>query len=498
MSTAQKPIHKRDDTVELRITDIAESDRWYGELPDGRGVFVRGPAAIDDEVRAQIIGEKRRYLEARLVEVISPSSKRVPPVCSHFGVCGGCKCQHLDYSEQLRLKHLKVENALKRIGQFNDISVASPIPSDHQTHYRNKIEFSFSDKRYLIKDGDALVGESRLKPRDFALGFHAPRIFDKIVDIDYCHIATPNMNKILDIVKEFSKTMKLPPYSTRKHEGYLRHLVIREVQSDNQLMVNLVTSVYDEKIVRLLADRLIEEIGSGFTTLVNNLTSRKSEVSKGEKEVVVYGPGYITESLGGYRFRLSADSFFQTNTAQAEHLLKVITKLARLSQSDIVYDLYCGAGAFTITLSSLCRKILGIETVATAVADAQSNAKLNGVGNCEFLQGDLNKPSRLTACVEDFGRPDVVILDPPRAGVHPKTVGFLLSLCPARIVYVSCNPASLARDSLTICSEGNYEMQSVQPIDMFPFTNHIESVALIVRKDEPQAGDTRGTIPNTA
>ena len=458
--------------IELTISDLAEGTKCFGKLDEGMAVFVHGPAAVGDRVAATVFKIKKNYLEADLAEVLAPSPSRVKPACEHFGVCGGCKWQHVVYAEQLRVKRKLVADALAHVGGFADAAVAEPLASSKVFGYRNKMEFSFSNQRYLLEEEVGLQEEALAKPKDFALGFHSPGRFDKVVDIDLCHISPDEMNSALALVKQFCRDRKIPAYSARTHEGFLRHLMVRKAFATGEFMVNLVTSSHDPALMRELDAVLPREV----TTFVNNVTTRKSNVAFGEQEFVLRGPGTITERLGRFQFRISANSFFQTNTAQAEVLYRTTLEAAGLQGGETVFDLYCGTGTISLFVSDHCRRVIGFEMEPSSIADAGKNAEFNGVGNCRFVHMDLKHLDH----VADEA-PDVVITDPPRAGMHPKAVEKLLEMKPRRIVYVSCNPASLARDAQMLCAQGAYRLGDVQPVDLFPHTYHIESVAVLDR-----------------
>jgi 23S rRNA (uracil1939-C5)-methyltransferase len=457
--------------IELDITDLSEGTKCFGKLPDGMAVFVNGPAAVGDRVAAELSKIKRNYLEARLVDVLQPSPARTDPRCAHFGICGGCKWQHVTYGEQLRVKRKLVADALEHIGSFAAPDVAEALPCTRQFGYRNKVEFSFSDKRYLTDRSDPS------EPTDFALGFHAPEVFSKVLHIDRCHIATDEMNEALVATRAFAMQSGLRPYSTKTHEGFYRHLMVRQAFRTSQLMVNLVTSWHDEKVMSDYVAAIRTALGDRATTVVNNVTTRKGNTAFGEQEYVLAGPGHIIEQLGPLQFRISANSFFQTNTEQAERLYETVIAAAGLTGAETVYDLFCGTGTITLFAAPRCRHITGFEVEPISIADARRNAADNHVSNAEFVQIDM----------KDFrawkgkAPPDVVITDPPRAGMHPHAVEAVRTLLPRRIVYVSCNPASLARDAKALCEGGAYRLGPVRPVDLFPHTYHIESVAVLDR-----------------
>jgi 23S rRNA (uracil1939-C5)-methyltransferase len=315
-----------------------------------------------------------------------------------------------------------------------------------------------------------------------ALGFHPPRVYSKVLDIEACLLASPAMNQALARVRQGLEGRGLDAYSTRTHQGFLRHLVVRESQATGELMVNLITSRFDAALMGEL-DELLRTERSAPYTLVNGLTDRKSLVAFGDREEVISGPGCITERLGPFTFTISANSFFQTNTRQAEALYREAVDLAAPRAAQVVYDLYCGTGSLSLFLAREDVRVLGIEALDSAVRDAAVNAARNGMANCTFRQMDLRELGRHRAELEAFGLPDLVVTDPPRAGMHPKAVAALRDLAPRQIVYVSCKPASLARDARMLCEDGRYRLTRVRPVDMFPQTAHVESVALLERTD---------------
>ncbi len=478
-------MYKKKQMVEVEILDLGDKNQCFGRLDDGMGIFVQGTTAVGDTVMAEIFKIKKKYLVSRFRELVKPSPHRIDPVCPYFGLCGGCKWQHMDYPEQLRLKRKQVQDALEHIGGFAGIECEPCLPAPELFGYRNKMDFSFTDLRYLTTDEIGLEPSQHDKPLDFALGFHAPGCYAKAIDLDHCDLSTEEMNIALNTTRAFCLRHKeeLPIYSTRSHTGELRNLVVRHGGNTGEFMVNLVTSTHHPELMQELCEDLKIALGESLTTFVNNTTSAKNTVAFGEKEFVIHGPGHITDRLGSYTYRISANSFFQTNTAQAETLYFKILETARLKPTDVVYDLFCGTGSISLFASGHCKKVLGVELVESSVNDARENAKRHNVENCEFIQLDLKDIKHIEQDMRDFGHPDVVITDPPRAGMNPKAVKMLLKIAPAAIVYVSCNPASLARDGKMLCEEGQYQLVSCQPVDMFPQTNHVESVARFERVD---------------
>jgi len=474
--TDQPARYERGQRVELEISDLAEGDECFGRLPDGFSIFVRGPAAVGDRVTVELQRVKRSYAHGVLRGLLSPSPHRVLPPCEHFGVCGGCKWQHLDYQEQLRLKRKRAVEAFARIGGFPEAPCREIVPAREIFHYRNKLEFSFSNRRFLAPA--EMESSDHRKPLDFALGFHAPRNFEKVVDIDRCHLGREEMNALLDATRTFCRDRGCSIYSTRTHQGFLRHLVVRSAASTGEILVNLVTSSHEPDLMRELGDALQNACGGQLTTMVNNVTSRKNAAAIGDREHLVFGPGYIVEQVDGFGFRLSAQSFFQTNTYQAELLYLKALEVAALQPQETAYDLYCGIGVIALLLSRRCREVVGVEVMENAVRDAVENAKRNGVRNCRFLQMDMKDLGSLPS---GSVAPDVVVIDPPRAGLHPKAVPAVLNLSPRKVVYVSCNPATQARDVAMLCEGGRYRLDEVVPVDMFPHTNHVETIARLTR-----------------
>ncbi|TCD48193.1 23S rRNA (uracil(1939)-C(5))-methyltransferase RlmD [Chlorobium sp. N1] len=471
--------YRKGDIIELTVTDLAEKEQCFGRLPCGMGVMVSGMLAVGDRISARIRKVRQRYIEAQAVEVLEPSVDRVEPPCSFFGVCGGCKLMHVGYEAQLRYKEKKVSDALRHLGGFVDSPMAAPLAAPSPEHYRNKIEFSCSSKRYLLQEE---ISSDRLQaPKNFALGFHAPGNFEKVIDIDRCFLAKEPMNRVLGLTRRFALENNLEAYGAREHTGFLRNLVVRYSEERDELMVNLVTSWYDRDLMERYAVYLEEGMAGAGMTIVNNVTSRRNTVATGEREYVVRGSGVITERLGELDFRISANSFFQTNTRQAEVLYRCILEGAGLREEDTVYDLYCGTGTITLFMARHCRRAVGLEVVESSILDARSNAEYNNVDNALFFQADLKDFKTMLPTLEAHGRPDVVVTDPPRAGMHPKALEAMVQLGARTIIYVSCNPASLGRDGKEIALAG-YRMESVRPVDMFPHTAHIESVACFVRE----------------
>jgi 23S rRNA (uracil1939-C5)-methyltransferase len=433
-------------------------------------VFIEG-AVPGDTVSARIFKKKKHFAHARAIEILSPSPERVEPRCSHFGVCGGCTWQSLSYKEQLRWKREHVVDAYERIGGFRTLTVRETLPSPDVFHYRNKMEYSFGEKRWRYHDELSAATED--EPL-FSLGLHVPGRFDKILHVDECHLQSPESNVVLGLARRFLLDAGLPAYSTKSHTGDLRHLVIREGKQTGERMVFLVTTHENAEVMHAFAEALRAEPAAGVTTFVQGLTDRKSLVAIGDRTIVHFGDGLIRERLGGNLFTISPSSFFQTNTLQAERLYAVAAEYAELQPADIAWDLYCGAGTIALFLASRIRGVLGVEVNPDAVHDARANAAANGVDNAVFECADivdfLHRPQ--TGAIP---APDILVLDPPRAGLHPQVAEAVGRSGSGRLVYVSCNPGTSARDCAILAAHG-YRIEEITPVDMFPHTYHIECV----------------------
>ncbi len=469
------PKLKRGDQVELEITGSAFEGKSIARH-HGLVVFVEG-GVPGDLVTAQILKAKKNLVEARIVRLQRPSHFRTDPRCSHFGPCGGCKWQHVDYQGQLQFKQQHVVDSFERIGGFNDLPVQPIIPSKEIFFYRNKMEFSFSDREWLEHPGDdlSLTGQP---VTDIFLGLHVPQRYDKILNLKGCYLQSETSNKVLEATRVFAREWRAPVYSSESDTGYLRFLVVRQSKRTKQVMVNLVTRTDDPAFMTAYSETVCGKIPE-ITTVVNTINSKRAQIAFGDEERVYHGEGVIREVLAERTFIISAGSFFQTNTEQAETLYSIVVRFAEFKQSDVVYDLYSGTGSIALCISGRVKQVVGVESVESAIDDAHRNAAANGVSNCEFVLGDLK--DRLTVdsgWMKEFPTPDVVVLDPPRSGIHPKVAERLLAIGAPKIVYVSCNPATQARDLKALC-DGKYQLMKLQPVDMFPHTYHIENVALL-------------------
>ncbi|MFA6467760.1 MAG: 23S rRNA (uracil(1939)-C(5))-methyltransferase RlmD [Bacteroidota bacterium] len=470
---------KKDDIIEVTIESTGFEGKSVARV-EGFVVFVEG-AIAGDVVKAKVYKTKKKYAEAKLVEVVTPSPKRTPARCSYFGICGGCKWQHVEYATQLEYKQQHVNDALEHIGGLKDLNVLPIVGSDNLFFYRNKLEFSFADKPWLTqKDIDDLQVREGIA-NNFAVGFHVPQRWDKVLNIDECFLQSELSTGILNAVRSFALTNNIPAYAPDSETGYFRNLVIREGKNTGDVMVNLVTFEDSPEVMEKLSNELQKQFPE-ITTIINNVTKRKSQVAVGEYEKIYFGDGLIHDKLGKYLFQISANSFFQTNTKQAEKLYSIAQEFAEFKKTDVVYDLYCGTGSIGIYISDSVQEVIGIELVESSIQNARKNAELNGITNCEFIAGDLK--DLMTKDVEwrsRYAHPNVIIVDPPRSGMHPKAVEELGKMQVPTIVYVSCNPATLARDLQMLVKDG-YTVEKIQPVDMFPHTYHIECVAKLVLK----------------
>ncbi|MEM1056530.1 MAG: 23S rRNA (uracil(1939)-C(5))-methyltransferase RlmD [Bacteroidota bacterium] len=483
---------KRGREITLTLTDFADRGKSLARVGDGeRGyvVFVAG-AVPGDRVRARVFKRKRSFAEARLLEVMEPSDLRVDPPCEYFDACGGCKWQHVGYEAQLEMKRDQVEGALVYEGGIDlaqhgvdgtGVTVRPTMGVEGEPYfYRNKMEFSFSAQRWLT-DWEIATGETLDK--DFALGLHVPGRYDKVLDLTACYLQSEWSAALVNGVRRFAKEHGWKPWNVHDHTGYLRHLVVRTPANTDEKMVNLVTSREDSARLEQFADWLREHFPE-TTTLINTINSGKGQTAFGEKEIVAFGPGVVHDRIGEHTFEIAASAFFQTNTKQAERLYAVAAEMAHFRPDDLVYDLYCGAGTISMYVADRVKRVVGVELVEAAVENARANAEAGGVDNCTFVAGDMLKLFT-PEFVEEHGQPDVLLVDPPRAGMHPKVTEQIAALRPERIVYVSCNPRTQAKDlqRLLASTENGYRIEAIQPVDLFPHTHHVENVIGLRRVD---------------
>jgi len=461
---------KKGQLVELEISGIAFGGKGLARV-NGLAVFVDGAVPLD-LVIARIVKKKKQYAEASVHTLVTPSPFRIPPDCMYSGFCGGCKWQFLDYSKQLEYKQQHVLESIERIGLIRDVPVHPTISSPATFGYRNKMEFSCSDRRWLLPDEMGKEGVDI----SFALGLHVPGTFYKVLDTDSCLLQPELGNHILHDVRTFIKASDAPVYGLRSHTGFWRFLMLRHSVAYDRWMVNIITAKEDLQTVQPLALQLMDKYPQ-IISVVNNITSRKAGIAVGEYEIQLSGRSCITDKIGELEFEISANSFFQTNTLAARRLYHTIKEYAGLSGRETVVDLYSGTGAIAICLADGAKKVIGMEIIESAVADAVKNCRINGVSNCQFIVGDIKE-----GLARIMDRPEVMIIDPPRAGMHKDVVNRVLEMAPERIVYVSCNPATMARD-MGMMKE-SYRVLEVQPVDMFPHTYHIESVARLEKRGQ--------------
>lgn len=460
----------------LEITSLAAEGNALGR--DGDMVVFVPFGAPGDVVDVKLEKKKKSYANGRIVSFYHKSDNRVEPRCEHFTICGGCRWQHLPYEIQLKSKRQQVVDALERIAKVELPEIAPALGSEHIWEYRNKMEYTFSNRCWLTFE--QLESGEEFPDRD-AAGFHIPGAFDKVLDIHKCHLQDDLGNRIRLFIKGYGKEHGLPFYDLKAQSGFLRTLMIRIASTGEVMVVMVVGEEQPEQLEQLM--KAIADQFSEITSLMYAVNTKVND-TLGDIDIVAYkGKPYIEEEMEGLRFRVGPKSFYQTNSLQAYQLYKVARDFARLSGNELVYDLYTGTGTIANFVSRQARKVIGIEYVEDAVADARVNAQVNGIENVEFFAGDM-KDVLNDEFISRHGRPDVMIVDPPRAGMHTDVIDTILRAEPRAIVYVSCNPATQARDiALLDCK---YGVEAVQPVDMFPHTQHVENVVRLVRRDKPQ------------
>jgi 23S rRNA (uracil1939-C5)-methyltransferase len=469
---------KKGTEIELVVENLSFGGKGLARI-NGFVIFI-DRTIPGQRVLVRITRKKSSYAEGRVLQLLEDSPQAIAPRCDHFGTCGGCLWQNLPYNEQLKVKRDLVWECLAHIGGLPHDVVLPTLPSPQVYYYRNKMEFSFAARRWLLPEEINL--DQLGKPSNFALGLHVKGFYNRVLDIEECYLQSPLTVAILERVRQFALTSGPPPYNTMDHSGFWRFLVVRDSKHTGQIMVELITASNRSGVKKIdqLSSLLLAEIPE-ITTLVHGISTKKAQIAIADTRNVILGPGYIEERLGDLQFRISSGSFFQTNSQASKILLDQVLTGCALTGSEVVWDLYCGTGTMAIGVASGARNVIGFELIEEALADARTNARLNGVDNCEFVLGDLKgllvDPSSL---IDRYGSPDVVVTDPPRAGMHPSVVKQLVALAPPKIVSVSCNPATLARD-LKILME-KYRLIRVQPVDMFPHTPHIEAVAILERR----------------
>lgn len=458
---------------DLEIVDAGAKGKAIAFAPDGKVVFINN-AVPGDICTIQTTKKRKSYYEGKAVAFSTLSNKRTEPKCSYFGTCGGCKWQFMDYQHQLFYKQKEVENNLSRLGKI-ELPEVTPILGSKETYfYRNKMEFSFSDSKWLTLD--QIKSDEVIENRN-ALGFHIPGMWDKILDIEECHLQRDPSNEIRNFIKNKAEQLQLSFYNARKQEGFLRTLMIR-TSSTGDLMV-LLQFFYEDSLKR---KELLEAITSHFpqiTSLLYVINSKGNDTIYDQEVHCFYGEDHIFEEMEGLRFKINAKSFYQTNSNQAYELYKITRNFAGLTGKEVVFDLYTGTGTIAQFVAKKAKKVIGVEAVPDAIIAAKENALLNGIENVEFYVGDMKKVFNETF-IQKHGVPDVVITDPPRDGMHKDVVAQLIKIAANKIVYVSCNSATQARDLALL--DKDYKVIKTQAVDMFPQTHHVENVVLLEKR----------------
>jgi 23S rRNA (uracil1939-C5)-methyltransferase len=449
---------RRGDVLELTVDDLAFGGEGVGRV-DGYVVFVRG-GLPGDRLEVRVVETRARYARGLLERVLTPSPHRVEAPCPYFGRCGGCRLQHVSYPAQLAFKEKQVRDCLQRLGAAGEFELRPILPAPEPYGYRNKMEFTVAGAA-----GAALIG------------LHQAERYDVVLDIERCLLQSETMNALLDETRRQARERALSVYDGDSGQGLLRFVTLREGRRTGDAMVNVVAAAPDIEGLTPVAEAFRARVPS-LASVVLNVTAKKASVAVGSEEHVLAGRDHIREQLGGVTFQISANSFFQTNTVQAERLFALVEDACELRGHETVVDLYSGTGAISLLLARRCRAVYGIEVATAAVADAERNARANGIENCVFLAGEVRHA--LPDLIRRGVKAETVVADPPRAGFHPKALSALVELGPTSIVYVSCNPSTLARDVGDLLRHG-YRIDWVQPVDMFPQTPHIEAVARLRR-----------------
>lgn len=458
------------------VTDYAAEGKSLARI-DGKVIFIE-KTVPGDIVDIRLLKNKKDWAEAYPISFKQYSANRVTPFCKHFGVCGGCIWQMLPYENQLQYKQQQVADNLQRIAKISLPEISPIVGAVETTHYRNKLEYTFATKKYYSNEEFAALKNSGAEEEFGAAGFHAKGYFDKVVEIETCHLQTEPTNEIRNAVTSFLKQHNYSFYDIRQHHGFMRNMMVR-LATIGELMINVVVGENDKNKIEHLMQFMLQSFPQ-ITTLLYTVNLKFNDSIYDLEPVIYKGKGFIIEKLGNYQFKISPKSFFQTNTKQAEKLYSITKDFAELDGTQTVYDLYGGTGSIGIFVSDKAKKIIGVELIKEAVDDARENAAINQLSNAEFFVGDV-----IDICTDDFfathGKPDVIITDPPRAGMHEKLVKKLLDMAAPVIVYVSCNPATQARD-LALLDE-KYALTKVQAVDMFPHTHHIENVVQLKLKE---------------
>ncbi len=457
----------------IKVLDAGAKGVSVAKAPDGKVIFI--PNVVPgDVVDVQTFKKRKSYYEGKAIKFHEYSEHRIEPVCEHFGICGGCKWQNMNYSQQLYYKQNEVKNHLQRIGKIELPEFEAILGSEKQFFYRNKMEFSFSNSRWLTEQ--EIDSTEDLGNRN-ALGFHIPKMWDKILDINKCHLQEDPSNAIRNEIRAFANENGLTFFNPRNHEGLLRTLMMRTA-STGEIMVLLQFFENDKANRESILDHIYEKFPQ--ITSLQYVVNNKANDTLYDQNIKLYkGRDYILEEMEGLKFSINAKSFYQTNSDQAYELYKITRDFAGLTGNEVVYDLYTGTGTIAQFVSKNAKKVIGVESVPEAIVDAKANAERNSITNCEFYVGDM-KVVFNESFIAQHGKPDVIITDPPRDGMHKDVIEQIMKIEPSKIVYVSCNSATQARD-LALMDE-KYQVSRVRPVDMFPQTHHVENVVLLEKR----------------
>ncbi|WP_205943661.1 23S rRNA (uracil(1939)-C(5))-methyltransferase RlmD [Pedobacter cryophilus] len=455
----------------LTVTDIAEEGKGIARANE-MVVFIE-KAIPGDVVDATVYRKKKKFAEAKILNLIEPSKDRVEAFCEHFGVCGGCKWQHMNYDAQLKYKQKSVLDALQRLAGLEVSHAEEILPSAQDKYYRNKLEYTFSNKRWLTAMDGVVNDDMEMN----ALGFHVPLRFDKILEINHCYLQADPSNDLRNNISAFAKENNISFYDLRAHEGALRNLVIR-TSSTGELMVIVIFAYPEDGQVELMMN-YVKATFPQITSLLYIINQKKNDTFSDQEVLLYAGREFIYEEMEGLKFRIGPKSFYQTNSVQAYELYKITRDFADLKGHELVYDLYTGTGTIANFVAKKAKKVVGVEYVPTAIEDAKVNSQINGIENTVFYAGDM-KDVLNADFVKENGKPDVIITDPPRAGMHPDVVERLMEMEAEKIVYVSCNAATQARDLIRL--KEKYDLARIKPVDMFPHTQHVENVVLLTLK----------------
>ena len=460
---------------DVRIIDIAEEGKGVGKTDDF--VLFVDKAIPGDVADVQVYKSKKNFGEGRIVALKQPSEYRVEPFCEHFGTCGGCKWQHMTYEGQLKFKQKSVADALGRIAKIDVEGIMDIVPSPEDRYYRNKLEYTFSDRRWLY-DGENKEDETLNMN---ALGFHIPGRFDKILDVKHCYLQAEPSNTLRNNIRDFVIAQGYSFYNLRNHEGALRNLIVRTSSTGEVMVIVVFAYVSEEEVSKLM--NFIDARFPEITSLLYIINQKKNDTIFDQDVIAFKGPEYIHEEMNGIKFRIGPKSFYQTNSIQALRLYEITRDFAGFTGDELVYDLYTGAGTIANFIAGHVKEVVGVEYVPTAIEDAKVNSAINNITNTKFYAGDM-KDVLVADFVAEHGKPDVIITDPPRAGMHPDVVNRLMEIEAEKIVYVSCNAATQARDLLVL--KEKYDTVKIQPVDMFPHTQHVENVVLLVLREQGQ------------